>query len=103
MIVYFGYMVSLSPLKTLLATTQCCAGISFATDAPRAAGTKCYKLHTVKSALRHIKAPRQLSKGEVPAKTAEERKKILRSLTEHRSHTEAVRSIPDTARFNLPN
>lgn len=66
-------MVSLSPLKSLLATAQRSAGISFATDAPQAAGTKCYKLHAVKPAHWHVKAPRQLSKEEVPAKTAEER------------------------------
>lgn len=65
-------MVSVFPLKTPLATAQRSAGISFATDAPQAAGPTCYKLHAVKPAHRHGKAPRQLSKEEVPAKAAKE-------------------------------
>lgn len=65
-------MVSLFPLKTPLATSQRSAGISFANDAPQAEGTKYYKLHAVRPAHRHVKAPRQLSKEEVPAKVAKE-------------------------------
>lgn len=82
MIVEFNYMVLLSWLNTIWPQLNALQVVPLP---PKAAGTKCYTLHAVKPAHRHVKAPRQLSKEEAPAKKPGDYEKILKSLSGHKA------------------
>lgn len=78
-------MVLLSWLNTIWPQLNALQVVSLPLMPPKAAGTKCYTLHAVKPAHRHVKAPRQLSKEEAPAKKPGDYEKILKSLSGHKA------------------